>query len=87
MPNLEDVWAAHKLRNEIAHGMNLILKRDTAERALEAYETALKNLGFLAKENKVSGIRCGRKIPVFERGFLSADAIELEAPEWSSLPS
>jgi hypothetical protein len=47
MPNLEDVWAAHKLRNEIAHGMNLILKRDTAERALEAYEVALKNLGAL----------------------------------------
>lgn len=49
MPNLEDVWAAHKLRNEIAHGMNLILKRDTAERALEAYETALKNLGVLGE--------------------------------------
>ena len=47
MPNLEDVWAAHKLRNEIAHGMNLSIKRDTAERALEAYETALKNLGVL----------------------------------------
>ena len=45
VPNLEDIWAAHKLRNEIAHGMNLTLKRDTAERALEAYETALKNMG------------------------------------------
>jgi hypothetical protein len=42
VPNLEDIWAAHKL---IAHGMNLTLKRDTAERALEAYETALKNMG------------------------------------------
>ena len=45
VPNLEDVWAAHKLRNDIAHGTNFPLKRDTAERALEAYETALKNLG------------------------------------------
>jgi hypothetical protein len=45
MPNLEDVWAAHKLRNEIAHETNFSLKRDTVERALDAYEVALKNLG------------------------------------------
>jgi hypothetical protein len=45
IPNLEDIWAAHKLRNEIAHETSFVLKRDTAERALEAYETALKNLG------------------------------------------
>ena len=47
MPNLEDVWMAHKLRNEIAHETNLSLKRDAAERALETYEIALKNLGVL----------------------------------------
>jgi len=47
IPNIEDIWAAHKLRNEIAHGMNITLKRDMAERALEAYEVALKNLGAL----------------------------------------
>jgi hypothetical protein len=45
IPNLEDVWDAHKLRNEIAHETNFPLKRDTAERALDAFETALKNLG------------------------------------------
>jgi len=45
MPNLEDVWDAHKLRNEIAHETNFSLKRDTAERALDSFETALKNLG------------------------------------------
>lgn len=45
MPNLEDVWAAHKLRNEIAHETGFSLKRDAAERALETYEAALKNLG------------------------------------------
>ena len=45
IPNIEDVWAAHKLRNEIAHEMSFPLKRDTAERALESFKTALKNLG------------------------------------------
>ena len=45
IPNLEDVWDAHKLRNEIAHETNFSLKRDVAERALDVYETALKNLG------------------------------------------
>lgn len=47
MPNLEDVWGAHKLRNEIAHETNFALKRDPVERALDAYEVALKNLGVL----------------------------------------
>lgn len=47
IPNLEDVWQAHKLRNQIAHETALALKRDTAERALEAYKEALKNLGVL----------------------------------------
>jgi len=47
MPNLEDVWAAHKLRNQIAHETAIKLKRDTAERAIEAYKMALKNLGAL----------------------------------------
>ena len=45
VPNLEDVWEAHKLRNEIAHEASFTLKRDPAERALEAYRIALKNLG------------------------------------------
>ncbi|MDE2020153.1 MAG: hypothetical protein KGJ13_07450 [Patescibacteria group bacterium] len=47
MPNLEDVWQAHKLRNQIAHEPVLKVKRDTAERALDAYREALKNLGAL----------------------------------------
>jgi hypothetical protein len=45
IPNLDDIWAAHKLRNEIAHEINFSLKRDSAERALETYHAALKNLG------------------------------------------
>lgn len=45
VPNLNELWQAHKLRNQIAHEPNFRLKRDLAERALHTYETALKNLG------------------------------------------
>lgn len=47
IPNLEDLWQAHKLRNQIAHEPDFSLKRDLAERALKIYEVALKNLGVL----------------------------------------
>jgi|SRR6185437_11461855 len=47
IPNLDDVWQAHKLRNQIAHESNFRLKRDLAERALGIYESALKNMGLL----------------------------------------
>lgn len=53
LPNIEDVWQAHKLRNRIAHEANFVLKRDLAERALTVYETALKNLGFLEADEEV----------------------------------
>jgi hypothetical protein len=45
IPNLNELWQAHKLRNQIAHEPNFKLKRDLAERALNIYEVALKNLG------------------------------------------
>ena len=45
IPNLNELWQAHKLRNQIAHEPNFKLKRDLAERALNIYEEALKNLG------------------------------------------
>ena len=45
VPNINELWQAHKLRNQIAHEPNFKLKRDLAERALGIYETALKNLG------------------------------------------
>ncbi|HEY5221319.1 MAG TPA: hypothetical protein VIJ29_04260 [Candidatus Paceibacterota bacterium] len=45
VPNLNELWQAHKLRNQIAHEPNFKLKRELAERALGIYETALKNLG------------------------------------------
>jgi hypothetical protein len=47
VPNLNDLWQAHKLRNQIAHEPNFKLKRDLAERALSIYQVALKNLGIL----------------------------------------
>lgn len=47
VPNLNDLWQAHKLRNQIAHEPNFKLKRDLAERALNIYEEALRNLGVL----------------------------------------
>lgn len=45
IPNLNELWQAHKLRNQIAHEPNFKLKRDLAERALHIYEVALRNLG------------------------------------------
>jgi hypothetical protein len=45
IPNLDELWQAHKLRNQIAHEPNFRMKRDLAERALGIYKTALTNLG------------------------------------------
>jgi len=50
LPNLEYVWQAHKLRNQIAHDEHMELKRDTAERALTIYRQALESLGILEKK-------------------------------------
>ena len=47
MPNLDDLWQAHKLRNQIAHEPGFKLKRDLAERALAIYKETLRNLGSL----------------------------------------
>jgi len=59
LPNVEDVWQAHKLRNRIAHETDFVLKRDLAERALTVYEIALEHLGVLEqtdeKEAKATG--------------------------------
>ena len=49
LPNIEDVWQAHKLRNRIAHEGDMVIKRDVAERALTVYREALESLGALKK--------------------------------------
>ncbi len=51
LPNLDNVWEAHKLRNRLAHDPDFVLKRDAAERALTVYEEALQHLGALAKDS------------------------------------
>jgi len=44
LPDVEAVWQAHRVRNQIAHEANLRLKRDIAERTLKIYEEALRAL-------------------------------------------
>lgn len=41
------VWAAHKLRNQIAHEEDVVVKPQTVQHALAAFKTALKDLGAL----------------------------------------
>jgi hypothetical protein len=47
LPNIDAVWQAHKLRNDIVHQSTFKLKRDLAEKALDIYEVTLKQLGLL----------------------------------------
>ena len=47
IPNLDEVWQAHRLRNQIAHEPSFKLNRTLAERALDIYQKALENLGAL----------------------------------------
>lgn len=43
--NRNAVWAAHKLRNQIAHEPDVQVKYDTARRALASFKQALKDVG------------------------------------------
>lgn len=45
--NENAVWAAHKLRNQIAHDDHVALNEQTARRAMSGFELALKDLGAL----------------------------------------
>lgn len=40
-----EVWRAHKLRNQIAHEDGFVVDYETARRALAAFKQALKELG------------------------------------------
>src|SRR3989344_6714567 len=47
-PYLEEAWAAHKFRNELAHrGMDVPLSRSDAERTINVYHRVFKGLGYL----------------------------------------
>jgi hypothetical protein len=54
VPNLDEVWQAHRLRNQIAHEPDFKLKRDLAERALNIYHMALENLGVFEENPKTT---------------------------------
>jgi len=43
--NANNVWTAHKLRNQIAHEPEVRLSYDSARRALGAFKQALKDVG------------------------------------------
>ncbi len=45
--NNNAVWAAHKLRNQIAHESDVNIKPKTARYALKAFKKALKDVGAL----------------------------------------
>jgi len=47
LPDIDEIWQAHKLRNQIAHENDFKLKRDLAERTLGIYEKALRELKIL----------------------------------------
>lgn len=42
LPNIDQIWQAHRLRNDIADQPSFKLKRDLAEKALNIYEETLK---------------------------------------------
>lgn len=42
VPDLDRLWQAHKVRNDIAHQPTFKLKRDLAEKTLNIYEEAFK---------------------------------------------
>ncbi len=41
------VWAAHKLRNRLAHEENVVLSEQLTRRALASFKVALKDMGAL----------------------------------------
>jgi len=47
LSNIDDVWKAHKLRNELAHSFSSEVREKEVKAALDAYEQAMKYLGVL----------------------------------------
>lgn len=45
LQDINGVWAAHKLRNRIAHEVNAPINKPVAKRMLTIYKNALKDLG------------------------------------------
>lgn len=47
LASIDQLWEAHKLRNRIVHEPGLRLMHEEAQKALEGYEAALKELEYL----------------------------------------
>ncbi len=47
LPNYQDIWYAHKLRNQIVHEMKEEIQSYEIKKAIKIYEKALKNLRVL----------------------------------------
>ncbi len=45
--NIDDIWKAHKIRNNIVHDSDYKLNREQAEKSVNAYEKGLKELEVL----------------------------------------
>lgn len=45
--NIDEIWAAHKLRNQIVHNAEYTITRNEIEFGVKAYEKALKELEFI----------------------------------------
>ena len=46
LKNIDDVWEAHKVRNNVVHDPDYQLTLERAKETIELYREALKNLGF-----------------------------------------
>lgn len=47
IPNIDEIWRAHKLRNVIVHNHEYPVTRNEIELGVKAYEKALKDLEFI----------------------------------------
>ncbi|MDP3988052.1 MAG: hypothetical protein Q8P80_02815 [Candidatus Levybacteria bacterium] len=47
IPNIDEIWRAHKLRNNIVHNHDYPVSKSEIEFGIHAYETALKELGYI----------------------------------------
>jgi hypothetical protein len=45
LPHRNDVWTAHKLRNQVAHEPDVRISYDQARRALSGFKHGLKDIG------------------------------------------
>lgn len=45
--NIDDIWNAHKLRNKLAHEMNVQIRKQEAVMAIKSFEIAIRNLGLI----------------------------------------